>query len=464
MLIKNAEIAIGDIVDVRIDGGVIRTVNRNLQAEARETIVDAAGASVLPALHDHHIHMFALARAMDSVPCGPPHVQDGPELVSVLRQSEPTDGWIRGIGYHESVAGDIDRDWIDHAIPELSDAPVRIQHRTGRLWIFNSAGLRAISAFEGETPLEVAAGRFTGRLYDADVWMRARLPAHQISLAAASRTLAKHGVAGVTDATPGNGPEELRLFQAALQNGELLQDVVLMGGFDFDHKQTAPELRIGPVKFHLYEAELPPLEEAIAQVHAARRQGRNVAFHCVTLVDLAFVMAVLQGAGSRQGDRIEHASVTPDTFLGELARLGVTIVTQPHFVWERGDVYHREIKGAERSWLYRARSFLRSRIPLAAGSDAPFGTENPWISMASATKRTTRGGLAIGRNESLTPDDALRMYLGDAGAPGGPSRRISEGGPATLCLLDRSWAAAREALEEVNVRLTLRRGSELWQA
>jgi predicted amidohydrolase YtcJ len=463
MLIKNAEIAIDAIVDIRFDDGKISAIRRHLPAEAGETVFDAAQACVLPALHDHHIHMFSLARAMDSVRCGPPQVCSSDELMSALTNAYRRDEWIRGIDYHESVAGEIDRRWIDSAMPALRDTPLRIQHRTGRLWIFNSAGLRAIGASEGETPLEVSNGELTGRLYDADVWLRTRLPAYQPNLSAASNVLARHGVAGVTDATPGNGSAEVDLFQSAFRRGELRQDILVMGGLELGREHEMPGLTVGAVKFHLREAELPPLAEVVAQVSMARRRERNVAFHCVTLGELAFVMAVLREGGAREGDRIEHASVVPTTFLEELAELKVTVVTQPHFIFERGDIYHKEVMGEEREWLYRARSFLAAQIPLAAGSDAPFGAPNPWISMDNATKRMTRDGRTISLGESLLPEEALRMYLGEPAAPGRVYRRLAEGQPATLCVLDRPWADARAALDKVNVQLTIKRGEEIWR-
>ena len=51
------------------------------------------------------------------------------------------DGWIRAVGYHDSVAGELDR----HRLDELfARAPVRIQHRSGAMWIVNTPGLIAL--------------------------------------------------------------------------------------------------------------------------------------------------------------------------------------------------------------------------------------------------------------------------------------------------------------------------------
>src|SRR5687768_14469780 len=76
-----------------------------------------------------------------------------------------------------------------------------------------------------------------------------------------------------------------------------------------------------------------------------------------------------------------------------------------------------------------------------------------WASMAAAVSRLTRGGASIGESEALTPEQALDLYLSEPRALN-RRRRVSVGAPADLCLLDRSWTAARNALASVQVRAT----------
>ena len=75
---------------------------------------------------------------------------------------------------------------------------------------------------------------------------------------------------------------------------------------------------------------------ASASAHAA---GRPVAVHCVTRVQLVLTLAALDAAGRLPGDRIEHGAVIPAESLPDLR--GLTVVTQPHFVAERGEQYAR---------------------------------------------------------------------------------------------------------------------------
>ena len=146
-LIRRAELLDGRIVDVRIADGRISAVG-TFQPEPLEPVIDAEFCLLLPGLHDHHIHVAAAAAALASVRCGPPEVRDLDGLAARLRQ--PGTGWLRGVAYHESVAGLIDRDWLDRAV---SDRPVRIQHRSGRLWILQFR--RALSS--GQIGIEGAA-------------------------------------------------------------------------------------------------------------------------------------------------------------------------------------------------------------------------------------------------------------------------------------------------------------------
>ena len=44
--------------------------------------------------------------------------------------------------------------------------------------------------------------------------------------------------------------------------------------------------------------------------------------------------------------------------------------------------------------------------------------------------------MTLGDGERVDAADALALYLGAAGDPGGPARRVEVGAPADLCLLN----------------------------
>ena len=114
----------GRILDVSWRDGVVVDVRpwRSQPISADAQVLDASGGALIPGLHDHHIHLLALAAARQSVEVGPPWVRSRGRFVDVLGEAcrAPSDGWVRAVGYHESVAGDLDADVLDQDDPGRS--------------------------------------------------------------------------------------------------------------------------------------------------------------------------------------------------------------------------------------------------------------------------------------------------------------------------------------------------------
>ena len=253
VLIRNAEVWDGGAGDVRIKDGAIAAVGQ-LVSEPGETVIDAAGSLLLPGLHDHHIHLAGLAARGMSVKCGPPDVTTPAALAE--RLSAPGSGWLRGIGYHESVMGLPDALELDRM---LASRPLRIQHRSGRMWLLNSLALEQLLARRKPPPgLERVAGQFTGRLFDEDQWLQAALGSSPPVLAAVSAELAGYGVTGVTDMSPRNDPAMAAHFTAQIAGGSLRQRLMLAGSLALAQAEAGP-WQLGPAKLHLHEADLPIL-------------------------------------------------------------------------------------------------------------------------------------------------------------------------------------------------------------
>jgi predicted amidohydrolase YtcJ len=459
LLIVRAEIDGASAFDVRIVDGRIAEVGQALRPLGREPVLDAAGGALLPGLHDHHLHLFALAASLSSVRCGPPAVCDAPSLAKALKACRSSGEWIRGVGYFESVAGNLDCKALDRLAPER---PTRIQHRSGALWMLNSAAIDRLGLNRGVDAPGVERdhlGHATGRLFHLDAWLRERLESAELpSLAAVGESLAACGVTGVTDATEGNGPAELAALVEAVDRGALRQRVLVLGTLGLPASPHEFVKRAG-VKLRLDENALPDFEEFAHRIDQAHRDSRPVAIHCVTRAELVVAVGALRTAGTLPGDRIEHAAVTPPDVMALLRELGVCVVTQPGFIRERGDAYAAEVEAADRPWLYRCGGFLAASVPLGAGTDAPFGDPDPWQTMQAAVDRRTRGGLLLGVGERLSPERALALFTSSPEAPGGLPRRIAVGENWDLCLLDRPWSKARERLSSECVAATIRGGS-----
>ena len=74
--------------DVRLAGGLIAEYGPSLRPGPGEEVIDAGGGVLLPGLHDHHVHLRALAAATNSVPAGPPRTRTPADLAERLRAAD----------------------------------------------------------------------------------------------------------------------------------------------------------------------------------------------------------------------------------------------------------------------------------------------------------------------------------------------------------------------------------------
>jgi predicted amidohydrolase YtcJ len=454
LLLRSAELNGGAIRDVRVFGGRIVEIEPHL-AHRGERVMECDGGALVPGLHDHHCHLLACAAAQESVPCGAPDVRTAEELGRALRAASPRDGWIRGVGYHESVAGSLDRTVLDAL---SSNAAVRVQHRSGALWILNSRALDEL-ALDASSPEGVerdAAGRPTGRLWRLDAWLRERLDVDAIpDLGELSRRLASYGITGVTDATPDLDEGGLR----ALASASFRQRVTLLGASPSDVPAT---MTSGPRKIVLADHSLLSYDTLVQ--HIARARPRPVALHCVTRVSLFLALTALAEVGSRPGDRIEHASVAPPEAVAIISGLGLAVVTQPAFIASRGDDYLDAVDDEDADFLWPFRSFLEAGVPVGCGSDAPYASLDPWLAVRTAVNRRAPSGRVVVPKERITPGEALAAYLSEAISPGGPPRRIEVGRTADLVILDGSLRQVLDNPAQERVRMTMLGGRPVYQA
>jgi predicted amidohydrolase YtcJ len=423
MLIQRATTLDGVIVDLRVNGCVDEIAD-TLAPRPGEDVLDAAGGTVLPGLHDHHVHLYSAAAAETSIRVGPPQVRDRGGFAAALASAQTgDDGWIRAVGYHDSVAGPLDRDALDAVVPS---APLRVQHRSGVLWILNSAGLVRVGL----------AGHPDGRLRSADSWSDA-LSRSQTKLADLSGQLSRYGLTGITDATPDLDIADIVRLSGLHRHGELHQHVHCL----------APGKRI----LHDDDLDLEQLTGWIAERH---RDDSPVAIHCVTAAQLLVTIAALREAGCHPRDRIEHAAVVPADCLADVADLAVTVVTQPNFVAERGDQYLEELPAAEHDQLWRVASLLDAGVPVALSTDMPFGDGDPWAAMRAAVRRVTPSGAVLGMDERISARTALTMFLGRPDQPTRP-RTVEPGELADLCLLSVTPETALAELDADMVTATI---------
>jgi predicted amidohydrolase YtcJ len=434
LILRNVELD-GAITDVTVRGSVVESIGSHRTKSPADEELDGGHGALIPGLHDHHLHLLATAAAAESVVLGPPQVTDRSQFAEVLTRAAgalPPGSWVRGVGYHESVAGELDRWILDSIVP---DRPARIQHSSGAAWFLNSPALSAI----GEASAD-------GRMYRRDGSMRtdgaAMAPR---TLRPTSRLLSAYGVTGVTDATPSEDLSSVELLGRAVSDGSLVQDVTVTGAPSLAGAPPVEGIHWGPVKFVIADHELPTLARICEAYRIAHENDRSIAVHCVTPVALALALAAWSEAGVRPGDRVEHGAVVSPEAAERMAELGLVVVTQPGFIASRGDRYLVEVERADIPHLYPCGSLMARGIRVGGSTDAPYGELDPWRAMAAAITRRTASGHVISSGERVTPERALGLFLTPPEEPGGRPRSISPGMRANVCLLDRPL---REVLDE----------------
>lgn len=393
MLLTDVE-ADGRLADVRVVDGRV-TAAGSLAPEPGEDVMAGRGGAVLRGLHDHHLHLYALAADRASVDCS--------AGLEALRGARPgPDGWVRGVRARESL----DRHQLDRLVPH---APARVQHRGGALWMLNTLGIASLT-LDGSADVERDHdGLPTGRLWRYDARLRTSLPSTRPDLGPVVAELHSYGLTSVTDATP-----NLDRASVAALNSSGLQ-VTLLGDPD----------GADPWKILLRDHDLPTYDELLAWVRQAR--PRPVAVHCVTRESLLLTLAVLEEARRLPGDRIEHAAVVPEPS----HLIGLTVVTQPALVISRGSDYRRDVDPDDLPHLYRYRSLLEAGVEVLPSSDAPYGPVDPWVVMRAARDRD------LGLDERVEPSTVLQGY---------------QRGGAGLVLLHTGLAEALDALDSSVVR------------
>ena len=332
-----------------VDGASWPPVGPGLAPPGEVEVVDGGGGALLPGLHDHHVHLLAMAaRAAGSTSTRLPDAATVDAALTGARR-------VRRVGPGRRV----------RRAPARADRPgparrpggrraVRVQHRSGLGWVL-STGRCAGWACSTRGRLAPSARRRGARRRRAAHGLAA--PPRRVAGRAGPERGAgprrRRPVAGAASGSPASPTRPSRwarsgsaLLGAARRSGALPQRLVLLGIDDGDTAAVAGWAGPGAGQAAGRRAlGLDPagLADAVAAHHAG---GRPVAIHAVTRAENVAAVAALVQAGALPGDRIEHGSVLPTDLDPALAAGGITVVVQPPLVAERGD--HHLARGRRR--------------------------------------------------------------------------------------------------------------------
>ena len=464
-----------------------------------DRIIPCGGATLLPGLNDAHIHLLALASSLRQLDCSRGAVAsilDIQGLVRATAQATPPGQWLRGRGYdefylreqrHPSQAD------LDAAAPSH---PVRLDHRSGHASVLNSLGLELVGIGldtpdppEGVIQRDVD-GQTTGLLLEMGSYLSQRMrefraPEQMTEMVSeTSQALLRWGVTSLQDASPENNMERWRTLRAMREKGALQQRLTFMPGIhhlaQFTNAGLAygagdDWLRLGPAKLVVTLTTgvlYPPEEEILALVRDAHRNGFPVAAHAVEEEAIITVLRAFQASKDSWGssplpDRVEHCSEATPKVQMLLKATNAMVVTQPGFIYESGERYVATVPPEKQPWLYPLRTLRYLGVPLAAGSDAPVASPNPWRVIYCAVTRRSADGLALHPEQGLPLEDALRLYTVGAAAAageGGLKGTLQAGAPADMALLDRHLVeAAPDDLLTARAVLTMVGGEVVWE-
>lgn len=451
--------------------------------------VDLGDATIVPGLHDAHIHLAVTAEDLlhlDLSAAAVPGVDDLLGRVAAEVATCAPGTWIRGSRYDDAKIGTLTRWDLDRVAPHH---PVVVVQVAGHWAVVNSAALRAFGIGEDSVPPpggdfgRTSDGLLDGRLIERAL-MNLLYPATSGGgspvppstpddrLRGLTRAIGLWHAAGLTSVCDALiAPDDIALLRRARAAGTLTLRTGML--LSIDHYAAARELGVGmgvpsaggapsgggfgddllrmvgvkafidgaiggrtcllaepfadPAEHGIQTTSTDELNEAVRAVHA---DGSTIGVHAngdaaIRLVLDAFEVA--QRAVPRPGvrHRIEHCSVIDDGILARMRELGAIAVPFAGYAAYHGGALNRWY-GAERAErMFAHRSFLDAGVTVAGSSDYPCGPFEPLLGLQSMVTRT---GL-------------------DDGEPVGPSQRVSAAEALRIFTLGSAEACGEERIK-----------------
>jgi predicted amidohydrolase YtcJ len=489
VLIRNGKVAaVGD-------GGAL-----NALGGPDTHIIDCKGQTVLPGFIDAHCHLLAFAESLVSlnleVRTEIHSISDLQDKIRQVSRNAPPGSWIRG-RYNEFYLAEKRHPtrWeLDRA---TSLHPVRLVHRSGGAHVLNSLALglvgisrEAADPPEGLIERELPTGEPTGLLYGfGDVLARKVPPLDRDSMEQAIRLaderLCSSGITTIHDASSRNDLDRWSLFSTWKSRGLIRPRIRMMLGwkaFDAcpaDHllswSTDDDHLRMGGVKIIVHETTgslSPSQEELNARVLRIHREGSQAVLHAVeenaiSACCRAIAHALNHVPRSNHRHRIEHCSVCSPSLAGWIASLGITVVTQPSFIYYSGHRYLSTVPDPHFKNLYPLRRLTEAGITVAGSSDAPIVPISPIVGIYAAVSRKSDAGELILPEEKIAPEAALRMYIEGAARAGfeeNSNGSIRPGKLADLVILSADPTRVPvDEIKHIEVEKTIIGGKIAWE-
>jgi len=460
-----------DAEAIAIDGGIIVAVGSNqeiLQLISKTTEkIDLKGATVIPGLHDSHVHIAELGQILSRVnliDVATPQEAIEKLLKSIKERNIPKGEWIIGQGWDEGAWANNypNREMLDTYFPEN---PVLLKSLHGfAVWV-NSTAIKEAGINEktlapvGGEILRDKQGRATGIFLNrATTLIQQAVPKpsnaqFETWVSKGMQQMVKDGFVAIHQA--GAESQHIRAFQSLKSNQRLpvrtyamlsARDETLAKAWLEKGPQIDPTgwLDIRSVKAY-YDGALgsrgarllrdysdKPGHRGVSGegygfdksiVESLMQQGFQVGIHAIgdagNRETLDFLESVFKDFPETRGQRhrIEHAQVLHPSDISRLANLKLIASMEPqHAVedktWAEQRVGSQRIKGA-----YAWRKLKQAGTKMTFNSDLPGSDHSIFYGLHSAVTRQDKSLKPAGGwlpEENLTIEEAIRGFTIDA--------------------------------------------------
>jgi predicted amidohydrolase YtcJ len=486
-------------------------------------VVDLAGRALLPGLNDNHTHPLSYGQALGQIDAGPAAVRRLADLQTAFRRagSGPADGmgvrgeWLLARGYDDSRL-DIGRHPTRYELDEATGGrPAYLVRTCGHLAVANSAALTR-AGINRQTPDPVGGkidrdehGEPTGLLRETALELiRRLLPAPTVAdyvsyLRLAGERFRAYGITSVGEAGIGSS-DQFAAYERLARAGELpvraftmmlidptleaLERTGLRTGFGDEWLRIGPakllqdgsgggrtaaitgEYRNDPGNSGIAIYDQSGLDDRFARAHAAGFQlaAHGIGDRAIEMLLDAYERVLTDAPKADARPRIEHCGICTPRILDRMERLGVIAVPQPSFIYYLGDSYVANFTPEQLALSYPGRAWFDRGIVAAGSSDVPVVTCNPFVNLRSAVTRLTQDGQFMGPDQSVTVDEAIKMFTFNgayASFEEGIKGSIAEGKLADLVVLDRDpRTVVPDELHTLRAEMTVLGGRVVYEA
>jgi hypothetical protein len=459
-------------------------------------ILDLGGDTVLPGLHDVHVHpLFAGLRENEcKIPQGSSLEEIQRKMKDCVDRSDPGE-WVTGGQWDASAIGQApNRSMLDLVAP---DNPVLLDDTSGHSSLANSKALKTAGVTKGTPDPEGgiierdAAGVPTGVLRESAIELvRKHVPPPteqnvQRSLEWSLNTMLSHGITSFTEASVGFSAgswKELDAYVALADAGILKQrarlcltwvpgneesDTVIARRNQYARNRVSPDcvkifLDGVPTDSHtaamlqpyagtvagredeasrsgMLLVEQSALDEAVTRFD---RMGLTVKFHAAGDAAVRAGLNAIAAARKINGFSSQMHNVGHCTFVAkeDIARaraIGATFEVSP-YLWGPSPI-NNDITAAvgdeiiKRVWPVR--EMIESGALVVPGSDwAVVPSVNPWIGVETLVTREVPGGSekTFGKGEAISLDQAIDLFTFNSARQVGMADRVGRIEPGML--------------------------------